>query len=235
MSNLIDLTGRKFGRLTVVERQPNQGRKTMWLCRCDCGNETVISGSNLTSGNTKSCGCYHTERLHQDTVKENRYNFTNEYGIGYTSKGEEFYFDLEDYDKIKDYCWYKTYYGYIATRERYSKKHIFLHRLVLNYNGDMDIDHIDGNQLNNCKNNLRICYHKDNMKNQKKRVTNKSGVIGVHWDKSRNKWCATLKIDGKDVLRKRFNTIEEASQARREAEEKYFGEFARKKLEDDEF
>lgn len=62
MSSLIDLTGREFGRLTVVERAGSlvghRGRKKpAWLCRCDCGEELPVRGDDLRSGNTKSCGC----------------------------------------------------------------------------------------------------------------------------------------------------------------------------------
>lgn len=228
MSKFIDLTGSKFGRLTVINRELSKNHRTMWLCKCDCGNFCIIDGSNLKSGNTKSCGCYHSERLYQGNLKTNQYDLTKKYGIGYTSKGEEFYFDLEDYDKIKDYCWYKTHFGYIATRVKRSKTHIFMHRLLLNYTSELDIDHINGNTIDNRKSNLRICNHCDNMKNQTKRKTNTSGIVGVYWDRKRNKWVATLKFNGKSVLHKRFDKKEEAIQARKEAEAKYFGEFARK-------
>ena len=60
---LVDLTGQRFGRLTVLrryEKNSSQG-KPLWLCECDCGNETVAAGYSLKSGNTKSCGCYKTE------------------------------------------------------------------------------------------------------------------------------------------------------------------------------
>lgn len=55
----IDLTGQRFGRLTVVEYagQPT-GRATAWLCRCDCGAERAYYGSNLKTGKSTSCGCY---------------------------------------------------------------------------------------------------------------------------------------------------------------------------------
>lgn len=58
MSNVIDLIGQKFGLLTVVERDFNR-KGGYWLCKCDCGNPQLISvrGSNLKSGNSKSCGC----------------------------------------------------------------------------------------------------------------------------------------------------------------------------------
>lgn len=61
MGKFKDLTGKKFGRLTVIERNGHKGRVISWLCKCDCGNEITISVSNLTSGNTKSCGCYRSE------------------------------------------------------------------------------------------------------------------------------------------------------------------------------
>lgn len=62
MSKLIDLTGQKFGRLTVIEFSHNdKGGRTCWLCICDCGKETVVQGGNLKSGGTKSCGCLQKE------------------------------------------------------------------------------------------------------------------------------------------------------------------------------
>lgn len=62
---MVDLTGKKFGRLTVVSRAENsKGGKSRWLCRCECGNECVVHGSSLKSGNTKSCGCIRREANH---------------------------------------------------------------------------------------------------------------------------------------------------------------------------
>ena len=54
---LIDLTGNKFGRLTVICRGKNKKKKTYWLCKCECGNVKEIQGGNLKLGDTKSCGC----------------------------------------------------------------------------------------------------------------------------------------------------------------------------------
>lgn len=53
----IDRTGRVYGRLTVIREVPRAGGKSWWLCRCSCGNERIVTGGNLNSGNTKSCGC----------------------------------------------------------------------------------------------------------------------------------------------------------------------------------
>ena len=55
---VIDLTGQKFGRLTVLERAGSDKRKrALWLCECECGNKIIATGSHLITGHTKSCGC----------------------------------------------------------------------------------------------------------------------------------------------------------------------------------
>ena len=66
--NRLNLVGRKFTRLTVLEFfgvQEDGHRESLWTCRCDCGNLWRTTGYSLTSGNTKSCGCYHKIRTRQ--------------------------------------------------------------------------------------------------------------------------------------------------------------------------
>lgn len=65
MGKLIDLTGQKFGRLVVIERYGigKKGQDAKWLCRCECGGIAISTGKNLRSGNSKSCGCYKSERI----------------------------------------------------------------------------------------------------------------------------------------------------------------------------
>ena len=63
MPPLIDLTGKKFGRLTVIRRDfTKPSRKAMWLCVCDCGKELIVGGDHLRSGHSKSCGCLQKEK-----------------------------------------------------------------------------------------------------------------------------------------------------------------------------
>ena len=126
-----DLTGQKFGRLTVIERADNDDRgKVRWLCKCECGNTHIAISYNLTHGLCRSCGCLYGFKVYNQKRKQrckNTYDLSGEYGIGYTSKGVEFYFDLEDYDKIKDYCWRTNDNGYIVTKEiNNNKKIIFI-------------------------------------------------------------------------------------------------------------
>ena len=60
-----DETGKRYGRLLVLERQRPAPREnnTRWVCVCDCGNETVVFGFDLRSGHTKSCGCFRQGNL----------------------------------------------------------------------------------------------------------------------------------------------------------------------------
>jgi hypothetical protein len=60
---LSDIAGARFSRLVVLERVPNQGRLTAWLCRCDCGEMTVVRADHLRGGDTRSCGCHRKEAL----------------------------------------------------------------------------------------------------------------------------------------------------------------------------
>lgn len=62
----IDLTNKKFGKLTVIRSDKKVGRNQYWLCKCDCGKETVVMGGALRSGHTKSCGCNHKKALLKD-------------------------------------------------------------------------------------------------------------------------------------------------------------------------
>ena len=90
MGKFNDLTGRKFGKLTVIRRvedavTENGNKFTQWFCVCDCGNEAVVLGSALTRNKrpTLSCGCLQRDKV--SGITPNIYHFTGEYVIGYTS------------------------------------------------------------------------------------------------------------------------------------------------------
>lgn len=64
MGKLIDLTGQRFGRLTVVGRAENaKDGHARWLCKCDCGNTTVVGGNDLKKGTSRSCGCLRIDKV----------------------------------------------------------------------------------------------------------------------------------------------------------------------------
>ncbi|MCB1712190.1 MAG: HNH endonuclease [Candidatus Riesia sp.] len=71
-----DLTGGKFGRLFVIKKH-SQNKNGAWkyLCKCDCDRDTIVTGNNLTSGLTTSCGCYKKERVSETHIGENHHNW----------------------------------------------------------------------------------------------------------------------------------------------------------------
>ena len=75
MGKLIDLTGQQFGKLTVISRAENIGKKAAWLCRCDCGKHKTVTGSNLKQGNVQSCGC-----MWKDVVPQNNKELNTRHG-----------------------------------------------------------------------------------------------------------------------------------------------------------
>lgn len=237
MGTFKDLTGEKFGRLTVLRKSddyyisPNGVKIIKWVCKCDCGNEITTTGSSLKKGSTKSCGCLNTEKrklLGKSSKKYNTYDLSGDYGIGRTLKNEEFYFDIEDYEQIKEYCWFIDNRGYVLANTFGEEKHkmIQMHRLLLNFPEGKDIDHINHNTKDNRKMNLRVCLHRDNQKNIKLSSSNTSGVTGVSWDKNRNSWKVQMQANNKSIITSRFANFEDAVKARKEAEDKYFGEFS---------
>lgn len=89
-----------------------------------------------------------------------------------------------------------------------------------------DVDHEDRNSLNNKISNLRLATRTENCRNQKISKNNTSGVTGVHWHKLKKKWEASIRVGKKKYLGC-FTNKEDAIQARKEAEKKYFGKFRR--------
>ena len=231
MSRLIDLTGKKFGRLTVIGRDkdyisPKGQRKTQWLCVCDCNKDKVISvaGGSLSRGLTQSCGCIAREKIASVNKKYNKYDLSKQYGIGYTTKDEEFYFDIKDYDKIKDIYWFIDGAGYVAGWN--GERLVRIHRIILDVPASMVVDHINHNPRDNRNSNLRICTQHQNSMNQILRKNNNSGTTGVKFDINTNKWRSYINYDREQIALGSFDSIEDAKKARTKAEKIYFGEFA---------
>jgi len=169
--------------------------------------------------------------------KYNRYDLSGEFGIGYTSKGEEFYFDLEDFEKIKNICWsISRENGIIKHVEGYdteeTRKNVLLHKYILGLDKKVEIDHIDRNPLNNKKYNLRPCTHKQNIANASIKSNNKWGVTGIYRYIIRGRvagWRAQIENNGVSYHLGTFVLFEDAVKARLNAEKEIFGEFAPQK------
>ena len=250
-----DLSGTKIGKLSIIKRapdyiRPKDGRKeVMYECMCDCQlsvpeneRKTIfVLATNLVrkSVKVKSCGCYSVENMrniqkeyvevNRDVNKKyNNYDLSGEYGIGWTSNtNEEFYFDLEDYDKIKDYCWME-HHGYIVTHINLNRKtkEINISRIITECDEDSIVDHIGHNKYDNRKCFLRVTDYFANNKNRTIQSNNSSGVVGVSWHSTKQCWFAHMGCNNHKLHLGYFDNFEDAVIARKEAEEKYFGEYS---------
>lgn len=223
-----DLTGQKFERLTVLKQvEKNKYGHISWLVECDCKDKTqkICTSNDLKRGYVKSCGCLKSEltiKFNKETKKKyNTYDLSGEYGIGYTSNlNSPFYFDLEDYDKIKGYCWYLNSQKYISTTDK-NENYLSLHRLIMNFPETEVIDHLDRNRSDNRKENLFPTTNRINMLNQVVRSTNTSGVTGVTWDKDKETWRSYIMYNDKLKHLGFFTNIDKAIYSRLKAEKKY--------------
>jgi HNH endonuclease/AP2 domain len=131
--------------------------------------------------------------------------------------------DDEDYDLCQPHRWRRLSSGYVYAPE---ETFLYLHRLILGASADgLEVDHINGNRLDNRRVNLRPATHHVNQVNRHHRNRrNKSGIRGVNWDKRERKWAAHICVHRKHIGLGTFHTIEEATLARQYAELKYYGE-----------
>ena len=83
MGKFVDLTGQRFGKLVVIERTENKGIEVRWLCKCDCGNQSIVASTRLKSGRTRSCGCLkgETAKKVMSTHKKTRTKIYNLYHL----------------------------------------------------------------------------------------------------------------------------------------------------------
>lgn len=140
-------------------------------------------------------------------------------------------FDKCDLEKVIAHRWNMCGDYVITQVYRNNKQHtIYLHRYILGIVGnELQVDHINGDTLDCRRRNLRPCTQRENAKNKKKSKNNKTGVAGVilRKDCKHNPYMAKICVDGKQMCLGHFPTLEAAAEARRKAEQMYFGEFRR--------
>ena len=226
-------------KLTVVSQtedyvRPDGRRESQWLCKCQCGNMVISCGASIRSGGVKSCGCLKKEvreATKLNYVKVNRYDLSGTYGVGYTDNNEEFWFDLDDYEKIKDCHWRYNEDGYVCGYHRQYQKHLKLHRLVLDvFDATIEVDHINHpprseHKVDNRKSNLRIATRSQNCINTAMYKNNSSGYRGVSWHPGQQKWLARIQVNGNGICLGYFDNKEDAANAYEIASNKYFGEY----------
>lgn len=167
MGKFIDLTGRKFGRLTVIERSTNRGEKVAWLCKCECGNIHVSLGNSLLRGKTKSCGCIREEKpnrtkhgmwgtpIHSDwgNIKKRCYNPKSEAYGDYGGRG------IAMCDRWRES--FEAFYEDVSKLPHFGEQGYTLNRI--NNNGDYEPDNVEWadrvTQNNNKRNSLFVEYN----------------------------------------------------------------------------
>jgi hypothetical protein len=141
--------------------------------------------------------------------------------------------DDEDYNAVSIHKWTITRIGHTFYAHRPipgpkgKKKYTYLHRFLLDHpEKGLDVDHEDGNGLNNQRSNLRTCTHAENIRKKRKQKNNTSGYVGVSLDKRNGRFHAYIKLNGKRTFIGYYkHAIDAAAAYNRKAVELH-GEFA---------
>jgi len=137
--------------------------------------------------------------------------------------------DDEDFEELKKFKWSawrnkKTFYAARKVRDYGRQINILMHRLIMDAPADMQVDHINGDGLDNRRANLRLVTSRKNSINRSVRSTNKTGYSGVYLDKRTNKYTARISLHIGS-----FDSFDEAVTARQKAEDEYYGDFTRRR------
>ncbi len=150
------------------------------------------------------------------------------------TQGQAAIVDDEDFEKVNSFKWYAAWKehtkSYYAVRQVCTKgvvKNIYLHRLIMDTPDHLVCDFVNGDTLDNRKQNLRNCTKEEDHRNRRVNRESKTGVKGVSWLPKFQRYEVSIKLNGKRVFNKRFKTLEEAKEAYDEASKKYHGEYGR--------
>lgn len=210
----LELEGMRFGRLlvkSVSDIKNTRGRN--WNCICDCGNECVVLASSMKGGLIMSCGCFYKDSR-KDCNKSHGMSRTREYNAWAAMK-QRCYYEKHDY--------YDSYGGRgITVCERWLHSFENFYEDMGDCPKGMSIERVEVNgnyEPSNCK--------WDTASNQgyntRMSSANKSGKTGVCWHKVTGKWMASIRHNGKPEYLGVFDLLEDAIEARKVAELKYYG------------
>ncbi len=144
------------------------------------------------------------------------------------TKGKFALVDDEDFERLNKLRWFYSDGGYAHTsvfmgkvEGKYKTNHIRMHRFINNTPDGFITDHINGDKLDNRKENLRTVNKSQNARNTGLRKGNKSGVKGCYWEERVKSWRLQIKVNLKNIHLGYFKDIEQARIARQEAEVRY--------------
>lgn len=146
------------------------------------------------------------------------------------TKGAVAIVDDEDFDELNKHKWHLHSEGY-AIRTVWNGKEkqtrLRMHRVIMKTPDGMDTDHLNGNRIDNRKENLRICTRSQNLRNSQKRSDNKSGYKGVAFHNFSGLFHAYIRVNKRQISLGYYKFPDDAAKAYNEAAKKYFGEFAK--------
>lgn len=139
--------------------------------------------------------------------------------------------DDGDYEFLSGFRWFADKGGNTFYARRNSAgsnvRKIRMHREIMRAGSEEEVDHINGNGLDNRRSNLRICNHSENQRNGKKYKNNTTGYKGVSWHKQHKKYYAKIRVNNKDIFLGLFLNPEDAARAYNKAAIIFHGEFAK--------
>ena len=149
------------------------------------------------------------------------------------TQGQHAVVDNDDWELVSRFNWcatkkQHTFYAVANSNKLFEQRNVWLHRIIMGItDSSISIDHKDGNGLNNCRSNLRICDKQQNARNCKIHTRNTTGFKGVSFDKDIKKYRAFITLNGKTKHLGCFVSPVDAHAAYCSAAIKHYGEFAR--------
>lgn len=137
--------------------------------------------------------------------------------------------DDGDADLVRSIEWMAVVKGecrYAASVHKVGGKHLFMHRLIIGADDDQDVDHRDGNGLNNVRTNLRACSRSQNLGNSRKHCKSASRFKGLY-RKRDGKWIAQIRIRDRKIHGGTFSSEEDAARRYDELAREHYGEYCR--------
>lgn len=156
-----------------------------------------------------------------------KYSKGKDYATGITSKGVTFKFSNSDWDVVTKHSWTTNKANYLVAT--INQKTVRLSRFLMKPHQNMVVDHINGDVLDNRRENLRITTQKNNSRNSTVAINNTSGFTGVkiiHLRGGKTRYRARITVNRKEIGLGTYDTIDEAVLARKKGEVKYFGKYS---------
>ncbi len=215
MANIKDLTGQRFGRLVAMERTADhKGHCFLWRCQCDCGKEAQVRTYFLTHGIARSCGCLQEESRRVDITGQRFGRLVAIRPIGKRGKG---------------FAWLcRCDCG--QTREATAAQ---LLEGIVRSCGCLHVETARKQAATGIwRGNIQDGTNIKLIQSDKTYRNNTSGVKGVNWHKGQGMWVARIQFQGVSHTLGYFADINEAADARKKAEQRYFGEYLESQKED---